>query len=216
MKWVLLLLFRIHLAFWIIVTILSLVYTFVNPPITPLMIQRYLFRGYDLHKREYVPLEKIPERIVRYTLALEDPNYFKHFGFEWDMIKQAHQRNKKAGKIRFGASTISNQVARTIFLTTHRNYFRKYLEIQVTLIMETFLSKNRMLELYLNYVEWGRGIYGIQSASRVYYGKNINSLSNDQAMRLVSILTSPIKYHPGNYHNSASARQRYSTLKQYF
>ncbi len=206
----------LHLWFWGIVAFLCLIYIFVNPPLTPLIIERYIFRGYDLHKREYIALNKVPRFVVNYTLTLEDPNFYKHFGFEWNMIKQAKQRNSKAGKIRFGASTISNQVARTMFLTTHRNYFRKYLEAQVTIIMELILSKDRMLELYLNYVEWGKGIYGIETASQYYYQKSTQNLSADQSKRLVSILSSPIKYTPHTYSRSASARQRYAMLQRYY
>lgn len=206
----------IHVCFWAVICFLSLLYNFVNPPLTPLMVQRYLMRGHDIHKREFIPIERIPQRVVKYTLALEDPNYYRHFGFEWEMIKQARERNKKAGEIRFGASTISNQLARTMFLTTHRNYFRKYLEVQVTIIMEICLGKKRMLELYLNYVEWGKGIYGIGSAARTYYGKSASKLSREQSMRMVSILTNPIKYTPHTYARSASARQRYAILIRYF
>ncbi|MDZ4121968.1 MAG: transglycosylase domain-containing protein [Candidatus Cloacimonadaceae bacterium] len=195
---------------------LCLLYNFINPPITPLIIQRYLFRGHDLKKREFISLEKIPKQVISYTLALEDPNFYKHMGFEWEMIRRARQHNKKAGKIRFGASTISNQVARTIFLTTHRNYFRKYLEVQVTIIMEVLLSKDRMLELYLNYVEWGKGIYGIESATRHYYGKSARNLNREQSMRMVSILSNPIKYTPFTYQNSRSARIRYENLRKAF
>ncbi|MDZ4182946.1 MAG: transglycosylase domain-containing protein [Candidatus Cloacimonadaceae bacterium] len=205
-----------HLWFWGIIAFFCLIYSFIDPPLTPLMLHRYLVRGYDWQKRDYIDLERIPKRTVNMTLGLEDGNYYKHFGFEWNMVKQAWRRNQKAGRIRFGASTISNQVARTIFLTTHRNYFRKYLEIQITVIMEIIMSKRRMLELYFNYVEWGKGIYGIESASRHYYGKSCTRLDRSQAMKLVSILTNPIDYSPQTYHRSPSARQRYAMLNRYF
>lgn len=205
---------KAHLWFWGIVALLSIVYSFVNPPVTPLMLQRYLIRGYTWHKREFIRLERIPKRTVNMTIALEDGNYYKHFGFEWKMVKEAWQKNKKSGRIRFGASTISNQLARTIFLTTDRNYLRKYLEIQATLIMEIIMSKDRMLELYLNYVEWGKGVYGIETASRHYYGTSCRNLSRDQSMRLISILPTPIRYSPNQL--SASARQRYRMLQRYF
>lgn len=193
-----------------------MLYIFINPPITPLMIERYLVRGYPLHKKEYISLKKIPKRVVKYTLALEDPNYYHHFGFEWEMVKQAYKRNQKAGKIRFGASTISNQVARTMFLTTKRNYLRKYLEVQVTLIMEIILTKNRMLELYLNYVEWGKGIYGIETASQYYYHRSISNLGSGKTKQMISVLTNPVKYSPQSYYKSASARQRYQVLDRYY
>jgi len=207
---------KVHLYFWALIALLCLLYNFINPPVTPLILHRYLVRGYDYHKREFIPIEKIPAHVPKYVMALEDPNFYRHFGFEWKMIREAHKRNQKAGAIRFGASTISNQLARTVFLTTHRNYLRKYLEAQITIIMEIMLSKRRMMELYLNYVEWGKGIYGIESASRFYYGKSAAKLKREQAMRLVCILTNPIKYSPVNYSASASARQRYNILQRYF
>jgi monofunctional biosynthetic peptidoglycan transglycosylase len=150
------------------------------------------------------------------VMTLEDPNFNKHWGFEWDAVKKAYKRNKRSGRIRFGASTISNQLARTLFLTTHRNYFRKYLEIQVTIIMEITMKKDRMMELYLNYIEWGKGIYGIETASHYYYGRGIRSLSNDEKMKLVSILTNPIKYSPKTYYRSRSATQRYNMLQRVY
>lgn len=205
-----------HLWFWGIVTALTLLYNFINPPVTPLMLQRYLKRGFPIYKREYIPIENIPKSTQAMLLALEDGNYYKHFGFEWSMVKEAYHKNKKAGKIRFGASTISNQVARSIFLTTDRNYFRKYLEVQVTIIMELAMSKKRKLELYFNYVEWGKGVYGIETASRVYYNKSASRLNKEQSMRLLSILTNPIKYTPHSYYKSPSARQRMELLKRYF
>ncbi len=149
-------------------------------------------------------------------IAIEDGNFYKHFGFEWRMVREAYERNKKAGKIRFGASTLSNQLARTLFLTTDRNYLRKYLEIQVTVIMEVCMTKKRMLELYLNYVEWGKGIYGIETASQYYYGTRCNNLSREQSIKMISILTNPIKYSPQTYYKSASARQRYQLIQRYF
>jgi len=149
-------------------------------------------------------------------IAIEDGNFYKHFGFEWSMVREAYERNQKAGKIRFGASTLSNQLARTMFLTTDRNYLRKYLEIQTTVIMEICMTKKRMLELYFNYVEWGKGIYGIETASQYYYGTRCSRLSRDQSMKMISILTNPIKYSPQTYYNSPSARQRYNLMQRYF
>ncbi|MDP2173557.1 MAG: transglycosylase domain-containing protein [Candidatus Cloacimonadaceae bacterium] len=205
-----------HLWFWGVVAFFCLLYSFINPPVTPLMLHRYLVRGYDWQKRDFIELERIPKRTVNMTLSLEDGNYYNHFGFEWSMVKEAWQRNQKAGKIRFGASTISNQLARTLFLTTHRNYFRKYLEIQITVIMEAVMSKRRMLELYFNYVEWGKGVYGIESASRHYYGKSCNRIDRSQSMKLISILTNPIDYSLQTFHRSHSARQRYTMLARWY
>ncbi|MDI3504748.1 MAG: monofunctional glycosyltransferase [Candidatus Cloacimonadota bacterium] len=180
------------------------------------MIQRYIIKGYPIYKRENIALERIPQGTQDMLIALEDANFYSHFGFEWSMIKQAYHKNKAADKIRFGGSTLSNQLARTLFLTTDRNYLRKYLEVQVTLIMEVIMTKPRMLELYFNYAEWGKGIYGIQTAAMAYYDTGADKLSKDQSMRLLSILTNPLQYTPHSYAKSASARQRMQFLRRYF
>jgi len=206
----------IHLWFWGIIAFFSLLYNFINPLFTPLMLQRYLLRGYPIHKRYYLSLDKIPKSSQNMLIALEDGNFYQHFGFEWKMVKEAYKKNQHSGRIRFGASTLSNQLARTIFLTTDRNYLRKYLEIQATVIMEICMTKKRMLELYFNYVEWGKGIYGYDTAARYYYGTSCHNLNRNQAMCLISILTNPIKYTPQTYYRSPSARQRYTMLQRYF
>lgn len=205
-----------HLYFWGIVTVLTILYNFINPPVTPLMIQRYLVKGHPIYKRDYIKLDSIPQITQDMLITIEDGNYYKHFGFEWKMMREAHERNKKAGKIRLGGSTISNQIARTIFLTTDRNYFRKYLEAQVTVIMELFMSKKRKLELYFNYVEWGKGIYGIETASRTYYNKSAAKLNKEQSMRMLAILSNPIRYTPHSYANSPSAKARMQLMRQYY
>lgn len=215
-KRILLFILYIHLFFWITIGLSALIYQFVNPPITILMAHRYLVRGYPWRKRIFMPLEKIPKTSVKMVMTLEDPNFYNHFGIDWNMVQFAWKKNRKAGKIRFGASTISNQLARTIYLTTHRTYFRKYLEIQITVIMELVMTKKRMLELYLNYIEWGKGVYGIESASKYYYKTSVKNLSRDQQMKLVSILTNPIKYSPHNVTNSRSAMQRYNMLQRIY
>lgn len=205
-----------HLWFWGIVATLCIIYSFVNPPVTPLMIQRYLLKGHPIYKRRYIKLEKIPQRTQSMLIALEDANFYSHLGFEWTMVKEAYRKNKTAGKIRFGGSTLSNQLARSLFLSTDRNYLRKYMEVQVTLIMELIMSKARILELYFNYVEWGKGIYGIETAAKAYYNTSTAKLTQIQSMRMLSILTNPIKYTPHTYSKSASARERMLFLQRYF
>ncbi len=205
-----------HLWFWGIIAFFSVVYSFINPPVTLLMLDRFVEKGYKIQDREFIPLERIPARTQQMMIALEDGNYYKHFGFEWSMVKKAYAKNQNSGKIKFGGSTISNQLARSLFLTTHRNYLRKYLEVQATVIMEIIMSKRRMLELYFNYIEWGKGIYGIETASYVYYGKSCANLSRNSSMKLISIITSPLKYTPHTYYNSRSAYARYLMLQRYF
>jgi len=207
---------KLHFCFWGIVAALCVLYQFVNPPITPIMLHRYFVRKYDWHKRYYLPIEKTPNRCIQIILMLEDPNYYQHWGFDWKSIKTALRINTESKKIKFGASTISNQLARTIFLTTHRNYLRKYLEFQVTIIMEMVMTKKRMMELYVNYIELGKGIYGLDTASRYYYGVSLASLDMESTFKLASIITTPIKHTPHTFYKSRSALQRYLTLKKIY
>jgi monofunctional biosynthetic peptidoglycan transglycosylase len=206
----------VHIWYWGIIAILCVLYSFVNPPITPTMLQRYLVRAYPISKRDYIPLERIPKISIAMLITLEDGNFYEHHGFEWGMIKEARKKNKAAGKIIFGGSTLSNQLARTLFLTTDRNYLRKYLEAQATVIMELIMTKNRILELYLNYAEWGKGIYGMETAARHYYKCSAEDLGKEQTMRLLSVLSSPIRYNPESYAASPSARARMQLLRTYY
>nr|MDK2850578.1 monofunctional glycosyltransferase [Candidatus Cloacimonadota bacterium] len=206
----------VHLWYWGIIAILCILYSFVNPPITPIMLERYLIRGYPISKRLYIPLERIPKYTSAMLITLEDGNFYQHHGFEWNMIKEAYIKNKAKGKIIHGGSTLSNQLTRTLFLTTDRNYLRKYLEAQATVILELIMSKERILELYLNYAEWGKGIYGIQSAAWHYYKCSAENLSKERTMKLLCILSNPIRYGPEDYASSSSARARMRLLRTYY
>jgi len=129
-----------------------------------------------------------------------------------EAFRRAQQLNEKIGKPMYGGSTITMQVARTLFLVPTKSYLRKYLEVIAALELEAILSKDRILELYFSYAEWGKGIFGIERASRVYYGKGIASITADQAARLIALLSSPIKYTPSTLYRSTILRQRYSYL----
>lgn len=207
---------KLHLWFLGIIFVLILFYNFINPPFTVLMIQRKLVRGYPVKMVKFIPIERIPRRTYSMLVNLEDGNFSKHWGFEVNQIMHAYKVNQRRHKIRLGGSTITNQLARTLFLTTDRNYFRKYLEVWISLELELLMPKHRILELYLNYIEWGKGIFGIEQASQHYYGKSVTKLNREQSIRLVTIVPNPIKYNVKNFQRNRIMRHRYAILEAYY
>jgi len=201
-----------HAIFFAIVFFASVFLNFFNPPFTNLMIYRLVKNRYPLKKSKFIELKKIPESAKRMLLKIEDYKFYKHYGIDPEAILESYETNRRLGYIYRGGSTITQQLARTLFLTPKKSYVRKYFEILIAMEMELFLSKDRILELYFNYVEWGKGIYGIETASTVYYKKSVTRLNYDEIARLVTILASPIKYTPYTFENRAALKYRYSTL----
>ncbi len=206
----------LHLAFVLATSSAIILYRFVNPPVTGIQMYRTVFYRWPTEKRRYLPLKKIPSRTRKMVIKVEDGTFYEHHGVILAAMKNAWKLNQGLGKNVYGGSTITMQTARTLFLVPEKNYVRKYLEIIVALEMEAFLGKDRILELYLNYAEWGKGVYGIEAAARHYYGKGVASLSVDQAIRLVTLLSSPIKYSPTTISKSAILRSRYRYLTNKF
>lgn len=181
-------------------TVLATVcYRFVNPPLTPLMLIRCFqpaTAGLDKKiSKEWVPIGKISPKMVQAVVASEDNLFLEHRGFDWDGIRDAVEHNRK-GKNIHGGSTISQQTAKNVFLWPKRSYFRKGLEVYFTFLIETFWSKERIMEVYLNVCEMGKGIYGVEKAARTYYGKPAAELSASEAAMLASILPAPLKRNP--------------------
>jgi monofunctional glycosyltransferase len=143
-----------------------------------------------------VPLSKISPYLVKAVLISEDDNFWKHEGFDYEAIQRALERDIKAKKFKFGGSTISQQLARNLYLSPSKNLLRKMREAAITWRMERTLSKRRILELYLNLVEWGDGIFGAEAASRHYFGKPSFELTPMEAAKLASVLPNPKKLHP--------------------
>lgn len=163
--------------------------------------------GYD-GKREirfrWVPLKKISRYLQQAVVIAEDDHFWKHRGFNWEAIKAAVKTNWKRKKLSFGASTITQQLARNLFLSPSKNPFRKIKELFIALKLERELSKERILELYLNVVEWGNGIYGAEAAAHHYFGTSAANLGKHQAAFLAAILPRPQFYdtnHGGSYLN---------------
>jgi monofunctional biosynthetic peptidoglycan transglycosylase len=144
----------------------------------------------------WVPIGRISPFLVKAVLIAEDDKFFRHEGFDYESIQRAVEKDLQAGKFKFGGSTISQQLARNLYLSPEKNLLRKMAEAIITWKMEGTLSKKRILEVYLNVVEWGEGIFGTEAASRHYFGKPAIDLSPQEAARLAAVLPNPRKYNP--------------------
>jgi len=144
--------------------------------------------------RTWVPLSKISNHLQRAVIAAEDARFFEHRGFDWESLKSAFQKNWKKGSFVRGGSTITQQLAKNLYLTPQKSLWRKAREFIIAWKMERILNKERILELYLNYAEWGPGVFGAEAASRYYFKKPASKLTATDAAFLAVILPNPIKY----------------------
>lgn len=172
-----------------------------NPDKTSFMVYRenewkHDNKNYKI-KYKWVPYSRISPYIKKAVIIAEDDKFWAHDGFDFDAIKDAIEVNYKAKKFKSGASTITQQLAKNIYLSPSKNPLRKIKEALITWRMEKVLSKRRILELYLNLAEWGdKGIFGIEAASRHYFGKSALELNLEESSRLAAILPNPRKYNP--------------------
>jgi monofunctional glycosyltransferase len=175
--------------------LLSWLYTlfcrWVNPPITITQIGS-LLQGNGLH-RKYVGFNEMNSNVKLAVMASEDQQFPDHNGFDFKSIQKAMKHNQKSKSLR-GASTISQQVAKNVFLWQHGGYFRKGLEVYFTFMIETFWSKRRILEVYLNVAEMGDGIFGVEAASKHYFNKHAKDLTRKQAALIAACLPNPKGY----------------------
>lgn len=164
-------------------------------PLTPLMT----YRSYPI-KKDWVPLKKISPHLVRCAITSEDPHFLTHWGFDFKAMKNALEKNEEyeeKGKNKMlGGSTISQQTAKNLFLWTDRSYLRKGLEFPLTGMIELFWTKKRIIEVYLNVIEMGKGIYGCEAAAETYYKKSAADLSLTQAASIVVIFPGPLVRDP--------------------
>ncbi len=173
---------------------LILLFRFLPPPFTPLMIERW-WTGGPVDAR-WVPLNAISPNLVRAVIASEDTKFCTHHGFDWDAIDQAIAEDASGDRLR-GASTISQQTAKNLFLSPARNWTRKALEAWLTVLIEAFWPKRRIIETYLNIVEWGPQRFGAEAAARADFGKPALALSVIEAARLATVLPNPRSYRAG-------------------
>ena len=146
---------------------------------------------------QWADYERISTQLKRAVVAAEDAKFMDHEGFDWEAISKAIEKNEKKGRVVSGASTISQQLAKNLFLSGERSWLRKGQEAVITWMLESALSKRRILELYLNFAEWGEGVFGAEAAARYHFGVNAASLNASQAAFLAAILPSPRRYAPG-------------------
>lgn len=176
-----------------------ILYRFIPPPVTPLMVIRAVEgRGLD---HRWKSIDKVSPALPRALIAAEDAKFCDHRGFDFDALQKAYENNESGRKIR-GGSTISQQTAKNVFLWPGRSYVRKGLEAWFTVLIETFWGKRRIMEVYLNSIEYGSGIYGAEAAAQRYFGVGADRLTQAQAARLAAILPSPLKWKvikPGRY-----------------
>jgi monofunctional biosynthetic peptidoglycan transglycosylase len=157
-------------------------------------------------RHQWVPYQKISPHLKRALIAAEDAKFLQHHGFDWDGIKQAWERNRREGDIVAGGSTITQQLAKNLFFSGKRTWWRKAQETVITAMLEALMSKQRIFEIYLNVIEWGDGVFGAEAAARYHYGGTAAGLSAEQAARLAAMTPSPRRYGPGA--NTAYLRQR--------
>lgn len=191
--------FRVTIGFVIGSVVLVALYKFIDPPITPLMLLRVgegLFSGSPIGiKKDWVPYEEISPHVFRALMSGEDAKFLRHDGFDWKAIERAKKLNARLkGKKTFGASTISMQTSKNVFLWHGRNYLRKGLEAYFTVLIEAVWGKRRILEVYANVIEWGDGVYGIEAAGQFYFKKRAGELSVDEAALLAAIVPNPRKW----------------------
>jgi monofunctional glycosyltransferase len=168
--------------------------------VTPLMVIRSvesIFEGkMPKNSKTWVPIENISSNMVQAVVTSEDNQFLTHHGFSFDAISRAMEHNEKGKRIR-GGSTISQQTAKNVFLFPHRSYFRKGLEAYFTVLMELTWSKKRIMEVYLNVIEMGDGIYGVEAAAQEHFGVHASQLTQSQAALIAACLPNPRRFNPG-------------------
>ncbi|MEW6118690.1 MAG: monofunctional biosynthetic peptidoglycan transglycosylase [Pseudomonadota bacterium] len=188
-----------------------------NPASTAFMaagLARQQERNPDAELRhKWVPYDRISIHLKRAIIAAEDAKFLDHEGFDVEGIEAAVRKNLKKGRLVAGGSTISQQLAKNLFLSGERSFLRKGQEAIITLMIESTWSKRRILEVYLNVIEWGNGIYGAEAAARRYYKKSAASLSRDQAARMAAMVPNPRWYE--NHRGSRAYGKRVALIKRH-
>lgn len=197
------LLVKIILILFLSSILIVALYTVINPPITPLMILRtmeYALSGEEIRlEKKWASYEEINKKVFKALVAAEDARFMSHKGFDWKAIEAAQRYNERMkGKKMRGASTISMQTAKNVFLWHGRNYLRKGLEAYFTVLIEAVWGKKRILEVYANVIEWGHGIYGVEAASQHYFGKSTTELNTYQVALLAAVVPNPRRWDAGN------------------
>lgn len=184
---------------WLLAALLLVAAKWIDPPTTAVHMERRLeswFSSKPYHERyDFVPLRQISPDLQHAVIAAEDARFYQHHGFDWHAMELAAEGDMEGGRIR-GGSTLTQQLMKNLFFGTGRSILRKGAEATLVPVAEFVLGKQRILELYLNVVEWGPGVYGAEAASRTWYRTPARNLGRDQAARLAAILPAPLKRKP--------------------
>ncbi|MCQ0110984.1 monofunctional biosynthetic peptidoglycan transglycosylase [Zhouia amylolytica] len=191
------LLFKTLFWFLVVSIFFVLAYKWLPVPVTPLMVIRNIEQKQDgqkvVWKHEWVPIESISEDLQLAVICSEDQKFLSHHGFDLEAIEDAIETNKEGKRLK-GGSTISQQTAKNVFLWPKRSWVRKGFEVYFTFLIELFWSKERILEVYLNSIEMGNGVYGAEAASWYWFNKSAGTLTKYEAAALAAILPNPKKY----------------------
>lgn len=181
-------------AFFVTTIFSVIIYKYVPVYVTPLMVIRTVSSSESIHHK-WISLEDMPKDIVKAVIASEDAHFLSHNGFDFKAIKQAIEHNKKNNKTKRGASTISQQTAKNVFLWPSRSWLRKGLEAYFTVLIELFWEKQRIIEVYLNSIEMGDGIFGIAAVADKHFDKEPEKLTKRQCALIAATLPNPIKFN---------------------
>jgi monofunctional glycosyltransferase len=188
------------LAFYVLAVAELIVLRWINPPTTMVQVQRRLEAW--IHRKPYtkryrfVPLNRISAHLPHAVVSAEDGRFYDHHGIDWKEVQQVIDQDIEDGHLGRGGSTITQQLIKNLFLTTHRSFIRKGVEFTLAPVAERILSKRRILELYLNVIEWGPGVYGAESAARLWYGVSAAQVNREQAAHLAALIPAPLRRKP--------------------
>jgi monofunctional biosynthetic peptidoglycan transglycosylase len=184
---------------WSLAVLILAAARWIDPPTTAVHLERrseaWLHHKPYRERYEFLPLSQISPDLQHAVIAAEDARFYQHHGFDWHAMEIAAEDDLEGGRIR-GGSTLTQQLVKNLFFGTGRSILRKGAELTLVPVAEVLLGKRRMLELYLNVVEWGPGVYGAESACRYYYGISARNIDREQAARLAAILPLPLKRRP--------------------
>jgi monofunctional biosynthetic peptidoglycan transglycosylase len=182
---------------------------YIDPPTTGVQIQRWVEAklSHKPYRKRYVfvPLKRISPNLQHAVIASEDGQFYHNHGIEWGQVEKVLKESSETGKISRGASTITQQLVKNLFFTTHRNPVRKLFEYTLTPLADRILGKQRILELYLNVIEWGPGVWGAEAASEYHYHMKAIQLDRDQSARLASVLPSPRRWKPAQMNDFSTS-----------
>ena len=187
-------------AFWALCILELVALRWINPPATTVQAQRqveaWLHHKPYRKRYTYVPLSRISPDLQHAVIAAEDGRFYQHHGIDWKEVEKVVDQDMEEGRLGRGGSTITQQLVKNLFLTTHRSILRKAVEFTLAPAAEILLSKRRILELYLNVIEWGPGVYGAEAASRNWYNVPAARVNREQAARLAALIPSPLRRQP--------------------